>query len=215
MSGSNCCFLTHIQVRWSGMPISSRIFQFVVIHNSQSKHSIVNEGEVDVFLEFLCFLYDPDNIGNLISGSSAFSKPTWYIWKSWKFFVRVLLKPRLKDFEHYLARIRSECNFTVVWTFFGITLLWDWNGNFFQSCVHCWVFQICWGIECSTSAASFRIWNSSAQSHSQSQKASMASLILQSSLVQRPELNQNWPTEIAERLEDRQLCKTPVLPWQG
>ena len=157
-------------------------------------HSIVIEGEVDIFLEFPWFLHHPENVGNLISGSSTFSKPSWYIWKFWKFLVHVLLKHRLKDFEHYLASIKSECNFTVVWTFFGITLLWDWNGNFFQSCGHCWVFQICWGIEWSTTATSFRIWNSSAQSHSQSQKASMASLTFQSSLVQRPELNQHWPT---------------------
>ena len=63
---------------------------------------IVNEAEVDVFLEFLCFLHDPTNVGNLISGSSAFSKPSLYIWK---FSVRVLLKPSLKNFEHYLANM--------------------------------------------------------------------------------------------------------------
>ena len=62
--------------------------------------SIVNEVEVDVFLEFLCFLYDPTDVGNLISRSSAFSKSSLYIWK---FSVHILLKPSLKDFEHYLA----------------------------------------------------------------------------------------------------------------
>ena len=62
--------------------------------------SIVNEAEVDVFLEFSCFLYDPTNVGNLISGSSAFSKSSLYIWK---FLVQVLLKRSLKDFEHNLA----------------------------------------------------------------------------------------------------------------
>ena len=61
---------------------------------------IVNEAKVDVFLEFPCFLYDPTNVGNLISGSSAFSKSSLYIWK---FSVHVLLKPSLKDFEHYHA----------------------------------------------------------------------------------------------------------------
>ena len=59
--------------------------------------SVVNEAVVDVFLEFPCFFYDPTNDGNLISGSSAFSKSSLYIWK---FSVHVLLKPSLKDFEH-------------------------------------------------------------------------------------------------------------------
>ena len=56
--------------------------------------------KADVFLEFPCFLYDPTNVGNMIVGSSAFSKPSLYIWK---FSAHVLLKPSLKDFEHYLA----------------------------------------------------------------------------------------------------------------
>ena len=73
--------------------------QFVVIHTVKG-FSVVNEAEVDVFLEFPCFLYDPTNTGNLISGSSAFSKPNLYIWK---FSVHVLLKSSLKDFEHYLT----------------------------------------------------------------------------------------------------------------
>ena len=62
--------------------------------------SVVNEAEIDVFLEFSCFLYDPVNVGNLISGSSAFSKPSLNIWK---FLVHLLLEPSLKDFEHDLA----------------------------------------------------------------------------------------------------------------
>ena len=61
---------------------------------------IVNETEIDAFLEFPCFFYDPENVGKLISGSSAFSKSTLYIWK---FLVHVLLKPSLKDFEQTLA----------------------------------------------------------------------------------------------------------------
>ena len=61
--------------------------------------SVINE-EVDVFLEFPCFLYDPINVGNLISGSSTFSKSSLYICM---FSVHVLLEPNLKDFEHYLA----------------------------------------------------------------------------------------------------------------
>ena len=62
--------------------------------------SIVIEAEVDVFLEFSCFFYDPTDLGNLISGPSAFSKPSF---KMWKFLVHVLLKPSLKDFEHYFT----------------------------------------------------------------------------------------------------------------
>ena len=73
---------------WCGIPISLRIFQFAVIHTVKG-FSIVNELEVDVFLEFPCFLYDPAYVGNLISGSSAFSKSSLYICK---FLAHVLLK---------------------------------------------------------------------------------------------------------------------------
>ena len=73
--------------------------QFVVVYKVKG-FSIVNEAEIDIFLEFLSFLYGPTNVANLISGSSAFFKPSLYIWK---FSVHVLLKPGVKDFEHYLA----------------------------------------------------------------------------------------------------------------
>ena len=73
--------------------------QFVVIHTVKG-FRVVNEAEVNVFLEFLCFFYGPTDVGNLISGSSAFSKFSLY---PWKFLVHILLKPSLKDFEHYLA----------------------------------------------------------------------------------------------------------------
>ena len=68
---------------------------------------IVNEEVVDIFLEFPCFFYDPTDAGNLISGSSAFSKSSLHIWK---FSVHVLLKPSLKDFEYYLASMLNEHN---------------------------------------------------------------------------------------------------------
>ena len=71
--------------------------QFVVIHTAKG-FSVVNKAEVDVFLEFSCFFYDPVDVGNLISGSSVFFKSSLYIWK---FSVHVLLKPGLEDFEHY------------------------------------------------------------------------------------------------------------------
>ena len=72
--------------------------QFVVIHTVKG-FGVVNKAEVDVFFEFPCFFYDPQNGGNLISGSSAFSKPSFYIWK----FLIHILKPNLKDFELYLG----------------------------------------------------------------------------------------------------------------
>ena len=80
-----------------------------------------------------------------------------------KFSVHVLLKLGLGNFEHYFARVWDECNCAEVWTFFGIAFLWDRNENrLFQCCGHCWVFQICWHIECKTfTALSFRICNSS------------------------------------------------------
>ena len=74
-------------------------FQFIVIHTDKG-FGIVNKAEVDVFLELSCFFDDPVDVGNLISGSSAFSKMSLNIWK---FTVHVLLKPGLENFEHYFA----------------------------------------------------------------------------------------------------------------
>ena len=120
---------------------------------------VVNKAEVDVFLELSCSFSDPTDVGNLISGYSAFSKSSLNIWKS---TVHILLKPGLENFEHYFASMWDECPCAVVWTLFCIAFLWDWNENSFQSCDHCWVFQICWHIRCSTfRTSSFRIWNSS------------------------------------------------------
>ena len=121
---------------------------------------IVNKTEIDVFLEFSCFLDDPVDIGNFISGSSAFSKTSLNIWQ---FMVHILLKPVLENFKHYFTSVRDECNCAVVGAFFGTAFLRDWDEmDLFQSCGHCWVFQICCHIECSTfTASSFRIGNSS------------------------------------------------------
>ena len=74
---------------------------FVVIHTVKG-FSIVNEAEVDVFLEFSCFFCDPADVVNLISDSSAFSKSCLYIWK---FSVHILLKPLVENFEHYFASV--------------------------------------------------------------------------------------------------------------
>ena len=81
--------------------------------------------------------------------------------------VHMLLKPGLENFEHYFTSLWEECNCAVVWAFFGIAFLWDWNEKWpFPVCCHCWVFQICWHIECSTfTGSSFRNWNSSAGIH--------------------------------------------------
>ena len=89
------------QVRWSGIPISRRIFQFSVVHTVKG-FGIVNKAEVDIFLEFSCFFDDPVDVGNLVSGSSAFSKTSLNIWK---FMVHVLLKPGLENFEHYFTSV--------------------------------------------------------------------------------------------------------------
>ena len=130
MSGSNHCFLTCIQVLQETCKVIwySHLFknfsQFVVIHTVKG-FSVIIEGELDVFLEFSCFFYDAAVVGNLISGS-AFSKSSLNIWK---FFVHVLLKPSLEKFEHYFASVWNECNCVVVWTFFAVGFLWDWNEN--------------------------------------------------------------------------------------
>ena len=78
---------------------------------------IVNKAEIDVFLELSCLFDDPADVGNLIYGSSAFSKTRLNIWK---FMVHVLLKPGLENFEHYFTSLGDECSCAVVRAFFGI-----------------------------------------------------------------------------------------------
>ena len=131
MSNSNCYCLTCIQVSqktgkvvWYSY-LFKKFPQFFVIHTVKG-FSVVSEAELDVFLEFSCFFYDPTDVGNLISGSSAFSKSSLNIWK---FLVHGLLKPSLEDFEYDLASMWNEGNCAPVWTFFGIALLWDCNEN--------------------------------------------------------------------------------------
>ena len=87
---------------------------------------LVNKAEVDVFLQLSCFFDDLMVIGNLTSGSSAFSKSSLNIWN---FTVHLLLKPVLENFEHHFASVWDDCNCVVVWGFFGIAFLWDWNEN--------------------------------------------------------------------------------------
>ena len=136
-SRSKCCFLTCIHVSQEAGKVVwySHLFQnfpqFVVIHTIKG-FGIVSKA-VDIFLELSWFFDDPMDIGNLISGSSAFSKSSLNIWE---FTVHILLKPGLEDFEHYFASVWDEHNCVVVWTLFGIAFLWDWNEN--------WPFPVLW-----------------------------------------------------------------------
>ena len=131
-------FLTCIQVSQKAGQVIwyTHLFQnfpqFIVIHTVKG-FGIVKKAETDVFLELSCFFNDPADVGNLISGSSAFSKTSLNIWK---FTVHILLKPGLDNFEHYFTSVWEECNCVVVWALFGITFLWDWNEN--------WAFPVLW-----------------------------------------------------------------------
>ena len=138
MSSSNCCFLTCIQISQEASQVVwyfhlfQNFPQVVVIHTVKS-FGVVNKADVDISLEFSCCFDDPADVGNLISGSSAFSKSSLNIWK---FTIHVLLKPGLENFEHYFPSVWDECNCAVVWAFFGIAFLWDWDEN--------WPFPVLW-----------------------------------------------------------------------
>ena len=107
MSSSNCCFLTCIQISQEASQMAwyfhllKNFPQFIVIHTVKG-FGIVDKAEIDVFLELSCFFHDPADVGNLISGSSAFSKSSLNIRK---FMFHVLLKPGLKNFEHYFTSV--------------------------------------------------------------------------------------------------------------
>ena len=107
MTSTNCCFLTCVQISQEAGQVVwySHLFQkcpqFIVIHTVEG-FGIVNKAEIDVFLELSCFFDDPADVGNLISGSSAFSKTSLNIWK---FTVHVLLKPGLENFEYYFTNV--------------------------------------------------------------------------------------------------------------
>src|SRR5574340_298347 len=110
MSSSNCCFLTCIQVSQEAGQVVwySHLFQnfpqFIVIHTVKG-FGIVNKAEIDVFLELSCFFDDPADVGNLISGSSAFSKTSLNIRK---FMVHILLKPGLENFRAVVHVVAGE-----------------------------------------------------------------------------------------------------------
>ena len=137
-SSSNSCFLICIQISQEAGQVVwySHLFQnfpqFIVIYTDKG-FGIVNKVEVDVFLELSCFFHDSADVGNLISGSSAFSKTSLNIRK---FTVHILLKPGLENFEHYFTSMWDEGNCAVVLAFSGIAFLWDWNEN--------WPFPVLW-----------------------------------------------------------------------
>ena len=160
MSASTYCFLSCKQISqevgkvvWYSHLLKN-FPQFVVIHTVKV-FGIVNKTEVDVFPKLFCFFYDPADAGKLVSVSSAFSKSSLnickfsftYYWNlAWKILSVTLLACEMsavvQKFEHSLA-LPS----------FGIVMKTD----LFQPCGHCWVFQICWHIECTTlTASSFR-----------------------------------------------------------
>ena len=144
MSSSNCCFLTCIQISQEAGQLVwySHLFknfpQSVVIHTVKG-FDTVNKAEIYVFLQLSCFFNDPENVGSLISVSSAFLKPTWtsgsfwfmYCWSlAWR-----ILSITLLDF----TSMWDEYNCAVAWTFFGIAFLRDWNEN--------WPFPVLWPLQ--------------------------------------------------------------------
>ena len=117
------------QVRWSGIP-TPRMFHSL-LWSTRLKALVLSVKQS--FLEFSCFFHDPMDVGHLMSGSSVYSKSSLYLWK---LLVHILLKPSLKDFEHYHDRMLNECSCEVVWRFFSIAFLRDWNEN--------WPFPVLW-----------------------------------------------------------------------
>ena len=136
MPSSNCCFLTCIQLSQEAGQVIwySHLFQnfpqLIVIHTAKG-FGIVNKAEIDGFLELSWFFIVAADVGNLISGSSAFPKANLNIWR---LMVYLLLKPGLEFY--YFAGVWDERNCAVVCTFFGIAFLWDWKEN--------WPFPVLW-----------------------------------------------------------------------
>ena len=120
------------QINWSGIPISWRIFHSL-LWSRQSEVLVWSTNRnrclSGTHLPFQWSMH----VGNLISGSSAISKSSLNIWK---FTAHTLLKPGLENFDHYFASVWDECNCAVVWTFFDIAFLWDWN--------EAWPYPILW-----------------------------------------------------------------------
>ena len=142
MSGSNCWFLTCIEISQEAgkvvwySDLLKNFPQFVVIYTVKG-FSVINKAEVDVFLEFSCFFHDAVDVGNLISGSLAWtsgSSQFMYCWSlAWRTLSITLLACEMNAFV------------AVVWTFFDIVLLWGWNENLlFLSCGNLLTFPVLW-----------------------------------------------------------------------
>ena len=139
MSSSNCCFLTCIQISQEAGQVVwySHLFQnfpqFLVIHTVKG-FGVVNKAEIDVFLEISCFFDDPAMLAIWSLVPLPFLKPAWTSGSSrftycWSLAWRILS-------IHYFTSVWDECNCEVVWAFFGIAFLWDWNKN--------WPFPVLW-----------------------------------------------------------------------
>ena len=167
MSSSNCCFLTCIQVcQEAGQVVwYSHLFQnfpqLIVIHPVKG-FGIVNTAKIDVFLELSCFFDDQQMLGIWSLVPLPFLKPAWisgsswftYCWRlAWRILSITLLACGM-------SAIVWQFEYSLALPFFGIGMKTD----LFQSCRHCWVFYMCWHIECSTfTASSFRTLNSSTE----------------------------------------------------
>ena len=137
MSSSNCCFLTCIQISQEAgqvvwyFHLLKNFPEFVVIHTVKG-FGIVNKAEIDVFLVLSRFSDDPVDVGNMMCGSSAFSKSSL---NNCDFMVHLLLKPVLENFEHYFTRVWDECNCVVVLRILGgcLSLELEWKLTFSSS----------------------------------------------------------------------------------
>ena len=150
------------QIRWSGIPMSLRIFNSL-LWSTIIGFGLVNKAEVDVFLELSCFFNDSKYDGNLVSVSSTYLYPAWTSGSSWFMYSWSLVWGNLSiallacRWVHFYSSLNI-----LALSFFEIGMKTD----LLYSCGHCWVFQICWHIECSTFiASSFRISNSSTGFH--------------------------------------------------
>ena len=138
MSSYNCCFLTWIQISQEAGKVVwySHLFknfpQFVVIHTVKG-FDIVNKAEVDVFLELSCFLMIQRMLAIWFLVPLPFLNPAWTSGSSRFMYCWSLA---LENFEHYFGRLWDVCNCVVVWAFFGIAFLWNWNEN--------WPFPVLW-----------------------------------------------------------------------
>ena len=136
------------------------------LHKDFSRR-IVNKAKIDVFVELSCFFHDPADVGIWSLVPLPFLNRIWTsesVHILLNISVHVLLKPDLENFEYYFTSVWDECNCAVVWAFWALSFFWiGMKTDLFQSCGHCWVFQICWHIYCSTLTASSSVgqnsWN--------------------------------------------------------